>query len=559
MSDKQDLTRRQFVGAMTLGATSLALGSGCVLSQGFFFGVKFPGSGPQLGPHQFPVAAITGAKQTGFSGDDYTRAHAFLWQKAQTLAARGGIPSPSETAVVVGGGVSGLSSAYLLRDKNPIVLEQASQFGGNSRGEVWGNSRFSIGAAYLSPPDEDGDIMNLFRELGIDKELRVHKSHDGGSFIQDGTIREGFWHGTSDPARAADFERVYKKMGEVNETRYPDIPHIADGQLSLAELHELDSISFADWLKKELGSVHPHALEYFEQYCWSTYGGSINEVSAAQTLAFVASDVSSMAAFPGGNSAISQALVKKLADALPAGNMRTGALVVDVSVQRDGVAICYEQADGKLKTILAKACVFSSAKFIAKKVITGIPQEQLDAIAKLKWRAYLVANVLLKKKVPSPGFDCFRLVGRFPADTAAESQSRPFTDMIYASWAESDRCDHSVLTLYKGIPHDGGRADLFAPDSYERHRKSFEDAIPEIAKIAGISPDQIEGIRLTRWGHPMPLAQVGLLSSGIAQKAHQPVGGRIFFSQQDNWCSPAFEPSFASAQETAKQVRSVLS
>lgn len=552
---------------MTVGAAGIAVGGGYLLKRGVFGGPKpegasVAGAGAAAGllPEQLPVAVITGAAQSDFSGDDNTRAHAFLWQKSKMLEQRGGVPAPSEHTdlVVVGGGVSGLSSAYLLREYKPVILEQASQFGGNSRGEVWGNSRYSIGAAYLSLPEDDGDIMNLFRELGIDGELRKHVSHDGGSFIRDGKVQEGFWLGKSDPERAPEFARVYKKLVEIADNKYPDIPHIDDSQVSEAELHALDAVSFADWLKTEFGDVHPHVLEYFEQYCWSTYGGTISEVSAAQMLAFVAADISSLAAFPGGNSAIAQAMVEKLAEALPPGNLRTGTLVVDIKAQSDGVAVCYEQPDGKLKTILAKACVFASAKFIAKHVIQDVPPEQLEAISKLKWRGYLVANVLLKDKIPSAGYDCFRLVGSYPTDVAAESAARPFTDIIYASWAEGDRSDHSVLTLYKGIPHNAGRIELATPGCYDRQRKAFEDAIPEIAQIAGVGPDRIEGIRLTRWGHPMPLAQTGLLANGIAQKAHQPIGGRIFFAQQDNWCSPAFEPAYASAQETARRVRAVL-
>lgn len=563
MSDEKEISRRQFVSGMSIGAATLALGSSYVLSRGLFYGRGFPGApsiGTKLDPSQFPQFPLTATAQTDFTGDVNTRPHAFLWNKAQALAERGGIPAPSEKAdvVVVGGGISGLASAYLLRRYDPILLEQADQFGGNSRGEVWGDTRYSIGAAYMSPPDEDGDIMDFFRELGIAKDLKVHESHDGGSFIQDGKIVDGFWNGASDPARAEEFKRVYAKMGEINESFMPSIPPTLDSQLTPGELDELDSISFSDWLKRELGDVHPHAREYFEQYSWSTYGGSTSEVSAAQMLYFVASDVSSMAAFPGGNSQITQALVQKLAEQLPTGHLRSGALVVDVRVNDEGVAVCYEQPDGKLKTIQAKTCVFGSAKFIARKVIHGIPQDQEEAMAKLKWRGYVVANVLLKDKVKSPGFDCFRLTGRYPQDTQYESRERPYTDVIFASWAADDKSDHSVLTLYKGVPYDGGRAELFAPDAYAKHKTAFEAAIPEVAKIAGVSVDRIEAIRITRWGHPMPLAATGLIAQGVVQKAHQPIAGRIFFAQQDNWCSPAFEPAFASAQEAARRVKAIL-
>src|SRR4051812_7249007 len=57
--------------------------------------------------------------QNTYSGDNPDRAHRFLWNKAQLLKS-GKLPEPTESAevVVVGGGMSGLISSYLLRDKN---------------------------------------------------------------------------------------------------------------------------------------------------------------------------------------------------------------------------------------------------------------------------------------------------------------------------------------------------------------------------------------------------------------------------------------------------------
>src|SRR5690606_13647347 len=61
-----------------------------------------------------------------FSGDSFQRAHGALWnldgflkKNPPPIRAEADVP-----VVVVGGGVSGLSTAYLLRDLQPLVLEQ---------------------------------------------------------------------------------------------------------------------------------------------------------------------------------------------------------------------------------------------------------------------------------------------------------------------------------------------------------------------------------------------------------------------------------------------------
>lgn len=90
-----------------------------------------------------------------YSGDDPGRAHRILWDKPGYVAAKGGLPEPSEKAplAIVGGGLSGLASAYLLRKHRPVLLERAERFGGNSRGESWRGVDYAIGAAYFVKPE----------------------------------------------------------------------------------------------------------------------------------------------------------------------------------------------------------------------------------------------------------------------------------------------------------------------------------------------------------------------------------------------------------------------
>jgi hypothetical protein len=55
----------------------------------------------------------------------------------------------------------------------------------------------------------------------------------------------------------------------------------------------------------------------------------------------------------------------------------------------------------------------------------------------------------------------------------------------------------------------------------------------------------------------MPVAKAGLISTGVLEKAHQPIGNRIFFANQDNLANPAIESCFAEAHWVNKLVRKV--
>lgn len=553
---KTKMSRRGFVALAAVGGAGVAVG-GWVIGRRIWRPAPPPYMPRRLTPTELPVRVISDVRQTGYTGDDFTRPHAFLWQRAQKLVGLGGAPDPTERAnvVVVGGGISGLCAAYLLRDLHPVLLEQGAQLGGNSRGEQWGDLRYSIGAAYISPPEPGGEIDLFFRQLGIAGELRRSDSSDGGGYVLGGRLHAGFWRGESDPERAGDFRRVFDVLKRYYDEEYVDIP---PGAGQSEALRRLDAITFEAWVTQKLGRLHPHVAEAFDLYSWSTYGGTVREISAAQMLYFLSSDVQDVAAFPGGNSAISQALVRKLETGLPVGSVRSGSLVVEVAPHPEGVTVTYEDAAGTLRTILAKKCVVACAKFIAKHIVQGLPAAQLAAMRRLRYRAYIVANVLLRRRLPVEAYDCWRLTGarsRSPREGFAE---RPFTDLLFAGWAQHDRPSHSGLTLYKALAYDGGRAEVLADGSFAAQKAKFEASIPEIVQMWGATESDVAGVRVTRWGHALPLAERGLISDGIAARACAPVDGRIFFAQQDNWCSPAFEPAFASAREAAAALRRSL-
>jgi hypothetical protein len=120
------------------------------------------------------------------------------------------------------------------------------------------------------------------------------------------------------------------------------------------------------------------------------------------------------------------------------------------------------------------------------------------------------------------------------------------------------KSSHGVLSVYHGMAYDGARQFLFSPGSHDKYRERILNEVEPIMTGIGLNKQHILGVRLTRWGHSLPVAQQGLLKSGIAEASHQPVGNRIFFANQDNWANPCFETGFAEAKKAAEQVRSVL-
>lgn len=502
-----------------------------------------------------------------FSGDEPTRAHSILWNKSEHLASIGGkYPEPSEKVplVVVGGGMSGICSAYLLREFQPILLEQASRFGGNSKGESWEGIDYSIGAAYFNEPDSGSALDAFITEIGVKEVMRMKRTEDPVSL--DGRLQNAFWDGGT--ARTQKERKKIRQIASLFKNvlhdedgfTYPDFPPTTS-ELR-ANLDRLDRVSLKSFLEKNIGSRLPsHAETAIEQYCWSSFAASYSEVSAAAGLNFYAADFGNTVVLPGGNAKAAELTLEKLAKAVPQTNLRVKSIVIDVRVTADGAVVTYIDAEKKIRSIHAKSVVMSCPKFIAAKILQDPEPARVAAIQKLRYRSYVVANVLIKGTPPRDFYDLYML-GDGKVDLGsirAASNKRIATDVILANYAGHSHSKNTVLTLYQAFPYDGARPALLSEGAYEKVKRDFEKNIHEtILPLLGITKDRLAGLRLTRWGHPIPVSATGLVASGVTDEIQKPYRERVFFVEQDNWMLPCFESAVGEAMTWAPKVKSFL-
>lgn len=499
--------------------------------------------------------SIPGAGTTTFSGDNPDRSHAILWNVPAFLTANAipsfetAVPDERVPLVIVGGGISGLGTAWLLRDKAPVLLERAERFGGNARGESWQGIDYSIGAAYMLEADEGSELETLYREWQVETLVRV-KTEDDPALVA-GKMYQDFWSGESDPAAKAQFAQVRQLFLDVweenGEAFYPEMP--TEDATMFERLAALDLQSFRQYLETKTGGpIHPHIAAVLDHYCWSSLGGTWEEVSAAAGLNFFSAEFGRVMVAPGGNSGVAERVVGLLDEALPAGNLRPQSIVFNVTVRDDGVLVSYQDAAGTIRTILAEVVALCCPKFVVKRILTGIEPDRLAAIASLRYRSYLLANVLLTTELAQSFYDLF----------LTDVDTHRATDVVTATWAKAVP-GHTVLTLYRAFPYDGARPTLLAPDAHAQFAAEFDQQIrTEILPALGVDAKHVAGVRLTRWGHPLPLAATGQLRAGIPAVLRQPFRDRVFFIEQDNWMLPAIETSLGEAIHFAPQIRQTL-
>ena len=488
-----------------------------------------------------------------FSGDQNTRPHKILWDIPNYLASKKISGTETTDLVIIGGGVSGLFTAFQLRAHKPIILEQAARFGGNAKGESFRGLEYSIGAAYIDQPHAGTPMFDLFKELDLGSMTVTRPEPD--PVAHGGKLYKNFWDGVTEPAHKLAYQKMSQYFQDLNAEKnhaFPSIPSLKKEHWEAAKLLDRESLHTA--LTRICGGKLPLNLECaIEHYSWSTYAASAKELSAPIAYNLLAQESNPIRIAAGGNSAIAERVLERLMKVIPEQNFRPSSIAVQVKVENDRAIVLYENEKGELREIRAKSVVMSCPKFIAQKLIPDLETERVTEIKKLKYRSYMTANLCMKKKPADKFYDLF-----MPTNKSEEKNNA--TDVILANFAKpSFRGPESVLTFYRGFAHDGARAELYQPNAYETYRKRFEDQIHnDVLPLLKLKPSDAVDLRLTLWGHALPLGQQGIYQGNTIEWLRKPFRERVLFIEQDNWANPSLQTGATESALMRDQIKKVI-
>jgi len=502
-----------------------------------------------------------------FFGDDFNNDH-IPFHFIPDYFNGGPPPEPAEEidVAVVGGGLSGLASAYFLRHHNTVLFELRDRFGGNSMGEEWQEIKYSLGGAYFMTPDPGSFLQRFYHELGLHRLIRTSEPPDPMEL--NGVIRDDFWSGIS-PDEQKVFHRYAEVVTDIWENHYPDIPLSKDPD-EAARVRALDRLTFRQDVEQRMGMpMTPLLAAGVQSYFFSSFDSPMEDISAACGWNFVAAEEGGRWVLPGGNSQFVYEIWRRLKEredhVRPECRphfLRGRCRVIDVRPRGERVQVTYYDAAQSLRSVSARFVIMAGSKHIAKYVLHDLEHwdwDKLQAMNQLSTLPYLVANVLLQSPIERDFYDCFLLGDgvHYPMNGEQLEQNPIVTDMLRGDYTR-EHGPRSVLTLYWPLSWESARFTLLLNDPWQHYTGLLVPQLRRMLTLLDVPESAVRQVRLTRWGHAMPIPRPGLIANGIVETAARPIGNNVFFANQDNWALPAVENSLLDAKSVTDTVRGML-
>jgi hypothetical protein len=509
-----------------------------------------------------------------FTGDNFELTHKLLMNPDEILAQGSPQSDPDlYDAIVVGAGISGLVAAYRLRNRQILVLEGEVEIGGVSKSASWQGIEYALGAAYILDPDPESEDpreklgFELLEELDLrrrDEDLRKDRRAQR-------RLSSDANHCVFSSRRVIPEAEIYTARNRrffehiLDSDNYPSVP-VEDEELA----NSLDRVSFKAFLhdaalqrkvyETTCGAIPRLGWEAIEYYCWGAFGTSASETSAYHGLNFFVAEFGDILVYPGGNAFIAKRLGERIRRDNPRA-LHTGAWTLRIEPVETGFAVTTWES-GKLFRYRARNVIFAAPLFLAPTLVPSLPEPQRKIIRTLDYRSYVVANVLLRRPANAifaapafrAGYEMTRVHGfDLEARSAEElSKTKVYSDAILADFATGRHPTHAVLTVYRPYPYASGRAELLD--------LTYDAIDSEVRRevIAGFGPHglraaDIEGVQISRWGHPMIVTRPGLLADGTLRAATRSQPG-LYFAHTDVMGAPAYENALAAAHDAVEAV-----
>jgi glycine/D-amino acid oxidase-like deaminating enzyme len=486
------------------------------------------------------------------------------------------IPTPTHTldtdVLIIGGGVAGLAARRWLHrhgQSNTLLVELASEAGGNSSAGHNAASAYPWGAHYLPVPDvRNVELLAFLQEVGtltgyapggLPIYNEYHLCHDPEERLN----IQGHWQEGLVPslglsaADQAQFARFFKLIETLKTARGRDGREAFCIPLAHASADEayrqLDQLTFAAYLDREQFTA-PALRWYLNYACRDDYGATAAQVSAWAGLHYFASrkgrahNASSgdVLTWPEGNNFLIKSLIGQV-DA----PIQSHTLAYSLHETATGIeALTYNVTTRQSTRVRARQVLLATPQHVAHRLLAAVPGHQLPPPDSLHHAPWLVANLTVAGLPQGPGRPLSWDNVRY------DSPSLGYINATQQSLKQDDG-GPKVISLYWPLTDE-------APALARRraYQTPYAEWLPRVvAELEtyhpGVTP-YLQQADLWVWGHGMVAPTPGLLWGAARQAAVRPVRNRIFFAHTDFSGISIFEEGFYQGIRAAKEMLAVI-
>lgn len=413
--------------------------------------------------------------------------------------------------VIVGGGISGLTAGYFLKDKDLVLLEKNDTVGGRTSSGHHKQFTYAKGTEYLGEPDDV--LAGMVSKLGLEmKEIPspMDAIYDGESisYGSDGIARHLIKH--SDLETYNNFIKLisseYKHYDEIPDTEYND------------RTKKMDYMDAKSWLTAN--GIPEVYIDKYNVTSRGLFGAGLQEISALSLIPEVAFDYDddehgyvlddepgsaaeqyAEAKKESSNSytftkGISE-LTDKLGQALN-GKLRAGSTVTGITRQGENYAVVYTQKGGKQATILARRVVIATPAPVTLKIADAVLSSERKEIMKgITYAPYVTVALFSDTPIFDKAFDL------------AVPDSYFFTDVYDATWVErfydqqkKDRANIISVYIAPKTSHD---QSILTMSDHELLKNVYRD----LDKIFSAASKKITGYDIERFPYGYPVMSLG--------------------------------------------------
>jgi len=396
-------------------------------------------------------------------------------------------------AVIVGGGLAGLTAAWELRDHDVLVLEAEPRPGGRIRSEARGSVWLNFGAHVFAGPDSaSGRLLAATGVSAVPVPGRLAAVSLNGKLVSSGPVESfPFRLPLSLGSRLAlvragvKLRLAVRKYGAIAAQREGETP--AERQRRM--LAFLDDRTF-----REFAGRLPEDVDLLFRSTLTRSSGEPEELAAGYGIGYfhlVWNRGEGLSRnILGGSSGFVDSLAAGLGDRLV-----TEARVVTVGSDVDGVHIRYAHG-GSEHECLARTAIVATPAYVTRAIVEAIPPETADALGAITYGPYVVGAFLTGERGPMPWDDLY----------AVATPKRSFSMLFNTS---------NVLRVPGREREPGGSLMVYAAAGLARSLDGLDDAAvadrftSDLHDLFPATRGIVEEVVIQRWERGLPFPKAG--------------------------------------------------